>query len=75
MVYGDPVGQVEAALKVTPDFAMAHLTKAWMLTLPNDPGFLRMARGIVSDVGALTMLECVTVAGWIAQSAHDSLHH
>jgi tetratricopeptide (TPR) repeat protein len=57
LVYGDPLGQVEAALKISPDFAMAQLAKAWMLTLPNDPGLIGAAKKILSGAGTLTMNE------------------
>ena len=29
----------------------------------------------LADVGVATMTECLTIAGWIAQSVHDSRHH
>lgn len=57
LVYGDPLGQVEAALKIAPGCAMAHLAKAWMLTLSNDPGLLRTAKTVVAGAHDLTMNE------------------
>ena len=57
IVYGDPLGLVDAALKISPDFVMAHLTKAWMLALPNDPGLASIARKIIESAGALAMNE------------------
>ena len=55
LVYGDPIGQVDTALQISPSFPMAHLTKAWMFTLPNDPGLLRVAKGILAAAGSLAM--------------------
>src|SRR5579863_5278340 len=56
-VYSDPLSLVDAALKISPDFAMAHLTKAWMLALPNDPGLASIARKIIDGADGLAMNE------------------
>src|SRR5579862_6005951 len=57
LVYGDPLGLVDAALKISPGFVMAHLTKAWMLALPNDPGLASIARKIIESAGTFAMNE------------------
>ncbi len=41
---GDPVAAVEAALADSPDFAMAHLLKAWLNLLGTEPGGIDAAR-------------------------------
>jgi tetratricopeptide (TPR) repeat protein len=41
--YGDTVGLFDAARQVAPDFTMAHLGKAWVLALANDPIMATMA--------------------------------
>jgi hypothetical protein len=33
LVHGDAIGQFDAARHAAPDFAMAHLGKAWVFTL------------------------------------------
>jgi len=57
LVYGDPLGLVDAALKISPGFVMAYLTKAWMLALPNDPALARIARKIIESAGTFAMNE------------------
>src|SRR5207248_10799079 len=37
LVHGDAIGLFDAALQAVPDFAMAHLGKAWAFTVANDP--------------------------------------
>jgi tetratricopeptide (TPR) repeat protein len=49
IVYGDAIGLFDAALAAAPQFAMAHLGKAWLLTGANDPGLLVQARAIVDS--------------------------
>ena len=55
LVHGDPIGLVDAALKISPDFAMAHLAKAWMFTLTNDPGLVSKAQKFIESAGSLAM--------------------
>ena len=47
--YGDSVGLFDAAREASPDFAMAHLAKAWLFALANDPIMLGHARA--ADAG------------------------
>ena len=55
--YGDSVGLFDAAREASPDFAMAHLAKAWLFALANDPIMLGRARAAVQDAAGLTMNE------------------
>ena len=55
LVYGDAVGLFEAARKAAPDFAMAHLGKAWLLTLAYDPVLAAQARGLLATAQALPL--------------------
>lgn len=55
--YGDAPGQFDAAREASPDFVMAHLAKAWLFALANDPSMLGHARPLVQTVGNLAMNE------------------
>ena len=55
--YGDAPGLFDAAREASPDFAMAHLAKAWLFALANDPSMLVHARSLVQTAGGLTMNE------------------
>src|SRR6195952_59218 len=57
LVHGDAIGQFDAARQAAPDFAMAHLGKAWVLTLANDPGLVTQAQALVETVRTLTLNE------------------
>jgi tetratricopeptide (TPR) repeat protein len=57
LVYGDAIGSFDAAREAAPDFVMAHLGKAWLLTMANDPGLLVEARKLVEAARPLTMNE------------------
>jgi len=57
LVHGDSVGLFEAARQAAPDFAMAHLGKAWVFAVANDPGLLIRAKALVEDVRPLTLNE------------------
>src|ERR1051326_5640411 len=57
LVYGDPVGKVDDALKISPDFAIAHLAKAWMFALTNDPGMIRKAVDVLDAAESLSINE------------------
>jgi tetratricopeptide (TPR) repeat protein len=41
---GDPLAAAEAAIAVSPDFAMAHLLKAWLNLLGTEPAGIEAAR-------------------------------
>jgi tetratricopeptide (TPR) repeat protein len=55
--YGDAPGLFEAAREASPDFTMAHLGKAWLFALANDPSMLGQARALVEGAAGLTMNE------------------
>jgi tetratricopeptide (TPR) repeat protein len=55
--YGDAPGLLDAAREASPDFVMAHLTKAWMFALANDPSVLAQARALVETAAGLNMNE------------------
>ena len=57
LVHGDSIGQFDAARQAAPEFAMAHLGKAWVFTLANDPGLMTQARALVETVRPLTLNE------------------
>jgi len=57
LVHGDSIGRFDAARAAAPDFAMAHLGKAWVFAVANDPGLLAQARVLVEDVRPLTLNE------------------
>ena len=53
LVYGDALGRFDAAREAAPDFVMAHLGKAWLLTMANDPGLLIQAKALIETACAL----------------------
>jgi tetratricopeptide (TPR) repeat protein len=57
LVHGDAIGQFDAARQAAPDFAMAHLGKAWVFTLANDPGLTTQAQALVETVRPLALNE------------------
>ena len=57
LVHGDAIGLFEAAREAAPEFAMAHLGKAWVFAVANDPGFLTKARALVDDAQSLSLNE------------------
>lgn len=57
LVYGDAVGGFDAAREAAPDFVMAHLGKAWLFTMANDPGILTQAEALVESARPLPMNE------------------
>jgi tetratricopeptide (TPR) repeat protein len=57
LVYGDAVGLFEAARQAAPDFAMAHLGKAWLFALAFDPGLALQARALLDSARSLTLNE------------------
>jgi hypothetical protein len=77
--YGDALGLCDAVCEASPQFAMAHVTKAWMFGLANDPGLLGKAQvlaRIIADLpmndrekGHLSALQQVVVGARIAAVA------
>jgi hypothetical protein len=53
--YGDAPRLFDAACEASPDFTMAHLAKAWLFVLANDPIMLGHARTLLQSVGSLTL--------------------
>ena len=57
LVHGDAVALFDEARAAAPDFAMAHLGKAWVLAVANDPGLLVKARSLVETARPLALNE------------------
>jgi tetratricopeptide (TPR) repeat protein len=57
LVHGDAVGLFDAARQAAPDFAMAHLGKAWVFAVANDPVLMTQAKALVETARALTLNE------------------
>jgi tetratricopeptide (TPR) repeat protein len=57
LVHGDAVGRFDAARAAAPGLAMAHLGKAWVLALANDPGLTTEAKALVETARPLTLNE------------------
>ena len=55
--YGDAIGLFEAARQAAPEFAMAHIGKAWVLALANDAAFAAAARPLIETARALPLNE------------------
>ncbi len=54
-VHGDTMGLLDAARRAAPDFAMAHLAKAWVFAMANDPVMAEQGRALTGQVAALAM--------------------
>ncbi|WP_349368483.1 tetratricopeptide repeat protein [Salinarimonas sp.] len=54
---GDPVALLDEAVALAPDFAMAHLMKAWAFALATEPEAALAARGIVDGARRLPLAE------------------
>ncbi len=57
LVHGDAIGLFDAAREAAPEFAMAHLGKAWVFTVANDPGLRTQAAALVEAARPLTLNE------------------
>jgi tetratricopeptide (TPR) repeat protein len=57
LVHGDAIGLFDTARQAAPDFAMAHLGKAWVFTVANDPGLRTHAAALVETALPLTLNE------------------
>jgi tetratricopeptide (TPR) repeat protein len=55
LVHGDAVGLFDTARQAAPDCAMAHLGKAWVFTVANDPGLRTQAAALVETARPLTL--------------------
>src|SRR5437763_4920526 len=57
LVHGDSIGLFEEARQAAPDFAMAHLGKAWVFAVANDPVLMSHAKALVETARPLTLNE------------------
>ncbi len=57
LVHGDSIGRFDTAREAAPGFAMAHLGKAWVFALANDPGLMTQAQALVETTRPLTLNE------------------
>ncbi|MGH7063832.1 MAG: hypothetical protein ACREET_07115, partial [Stellaceae bacterium] len=57
LVHGDTVGLFDKAREAAPGCAMAHLGKAWVFALANDPALLTQARPLVETARSLGLNE------------------
>jgi len=55
--YGDALGLFDAAIEASPELVMAHLAKAWMFTMANDPGLAPKAQALARTAAGLAMNE------------------
>jgi tetratricopeptide (TPR) repeat protein len=57
LVHGDSIGLFDTARQMAPSFAMAHLGKAWVFGVANDPGMMTKAAALVETTRNLTLNE------------------
>jgi tetratricopeptide (TPR) repeat protein len=57
LVCGDAIVAFDKARAAAPAFVMAHLAKAWLLSMANDPGLLVQAQALVETARPLPMNE------------------
>ncbi len=57
LVHGDAIGLFDEARETAPGFAMAHLGKAWVLAVANDPGLMTKAKALVETARSLNETE------------------
>ena len=57
LVHGDAIGLFDLAREAAPEFAMAHLGKAWVYTVANDPVLRTQAAELVETARPLTLNE------------------
>lgn len=57
LVHGDAVGLFDTAREAAPDFAMAHIGKAWLLSLAYDPVLAVQARALLATAQTLRLNE------------------
>jgi tetratricopeptide (TPR) repeat protein len=57
LVHGDAAGLYDAAREAAPGFAMAHLGKAWLLALANDPVLMPQAAALAETARPLPLGE------------------
>ncbi len=54
---GDPVGLLDQATQVAPEFAMAHIAKAHLFATTSEPAAMKQARAILAPVKSLALNE------------------
>ncbi len=57
LVHGDAIGLFDTARQTAPEFAMAHLGKAWVFALANDPGLRPQAEALLAIARPLRLNE------------------
>jgi tetratricopeptide (TPR) repeat protein len=57
LVHGDSIGLFEEVRQAAPDFAMAHLGKAWVFAVANDPVLMSHAKALVETARPLALNE------------------
>lgn len=57
LAYGDAMGGFNAAIAAAPEFAMAHLGRAWLFSQSRDPTMVARARDMIQAATALPMNE------------------
>ncbi|MBV9015202.1 MAG: tetratricopeptide repeat protein, partial [Alphaproteobacteria bacterium] len=55
LVHGDAVSLFDEARQAAPEFAMAHLCKAWVFAVANDPGLMARAAELADTARALEL--------------------
>jgi tetratricopeptide (TPR) repeat protein len=55
LVHGDAIGLFEEAQQAAPEFAMAHLAKAWVFAVANDPGLRARAAALIETARPLRL--------------------
>ncbi|MBZ9811211.1 tetratricopeptide repeat protein [Mesorhizobium sp. ESP-6-2] len=82
---GDPLGLLDQAIEVAPDFAMAHIVKAHLFSLATQPDATRDAKAILGTVKSLrlsdreashvTVLDLVVEGEWTAAATALDRHN
>lgn len=54
---GDPIAEIDAAIKAAPDFPMAHIVKAFLFALATEPALSREAEGILKKITSMRLSE------------------
>ena len=58
LVHGDAIGLFDEARQAEPDFAMAHLGKAWVFTVANDPVPVGSHNPVGPSTRAVVLVPC-----------------
>jgi hypothetical protein len=85
---GDPIGLLDAASEVSPDFGMAKVLKTYLYALATEPDLTREARGMIKSLHTMPMnarerahikiISCIIEGRWsdagIALDHHNALY-